>query len=156
MELKYIVCYSKIILYEEERSERNGGNNMSFIKEIDKGTNILRFYTSNQITNNIEAVKWLYAVKDMEGLTVNYICYTDMMNRQDEGNDSIELSADVSLSEMIDNYNNRDVHFILINGEYKNAPVGIGVDLRDRTVRLGIRKKIPADIKSIEKKLQLN
>ena len=156
MELKYIVCYSKIILYEEERSERNGGNNMSFIKEIDKGTNILRFYTSNQITNNIEAVKWLYAVKGMEGLTVNYICYTDMMNRQDEGNDSIKLSADVSLSEMIDNYNNRDVHFILINGEYKNAPVGIGVDLRDRTVRLGIRKKIPADIKSIEKKLQLN
>lgn len=100
-------------------------------------------------------MKWLYAVKDMEGLTVNYIRYTDMMNRQDEGNDSIKLNADVSLSEMIDNYNNRDVHFILINGEYKNAPVGIGVDLRDRTVRLGIRKKIPADIKSIEKKLQL-
>lgn len=47
------------------------------------------------------------------------------------------------------------MHFILINGEYKNAPVGIGVDLRDRAVRLGIRKKIPADIKSIEKKLQL-
>lgn len=45
---------------------------------------------------------------------------------------------------------------ISINGEYDNVPVVIGVDLRNRNIFLTTRNKIPADIKSIEKKLQLN
>ena len=78
----------------------------------------------------------------MEGLVVNYIRYTDLLNRLDEGNSSVQLNADVSLSEMINNYNNRDVDLISINGKYDNTPVVIGVDLRNRNVFLTTRKKI--------------
>ena len=92
----------------------------------------------------------------MEGLVVDYIHYKDLQNRSDEGSTSVRLNADVSLSEMINNYNNRNVDIITIVGEYDNALVVIGVDLRHRNVFLTTRKKIPADIKSIEKKLQLN
>ena len=91
----------------------------------------------------------------MEGLIVDYIYYSDLQNRSDEGSGSVRLNADVSLSEMINNYNNRNVDIITIVGEYDNALVVIGVDLRNRNVFLTTRKKIPADIKSIEKKLQL-
>lgn len=128
---------------------------MSFIKEKSSYTNIIRYYTSDLITCGIKAVEWIYAAKNMEGLVVNYIRYTDLLNRLDEGNSSVQLNADVSLSEMINNYNNRNVDIITIVGEYDNALVVIGVDLRNRNVFLTTRKKIPADIKSIEKKLQL-
>lgn len=129
---------------------------MSFIKEKSNVTNITRYYTSDIITCGIEAVKWICATKDIEGLIVDYIYYRDLQNRSDEGSGSVQLNADVSLSEMINNYNNRDVDLISINGEYDNAPVVIGVDLRNRNVFLTTRKKTPADIKSIEKILQLN
>lgn len=128
---------------------------MSFIKEKSSYTNIIRYYTSDLITCGIEAVEWIYAAKNMEGLIVDYIYYSDLQNRSDEGSGNVQLNADVSLSEMINNYNNRDVDFISINGEYDNAPVVIGVDLRNRNIAVTTRKKIPADIKSIEKKLQL-
>lgn len=128
---------------------------MSLIKEISNVTNITRCYTLDLITCGLEAVKWIYATKDTESLIVNYICYRDLQNRSDEGSTSVQLNADVSLSEMINNCNNRDVDLISINGKYDNAPVVIGVDLRNRNVFLTTRKKIPADIKSVEKKLQL-
>ena len=128
---------------------------MSFIKEKNNVTNITRYYTSDLITCGIEAVEWICTAKDMEGLIVDYIYYSDLQNRSDEGSGSVQLNADVSLSEMINNYNNRNVDIITIVGEYDNALVVIGVDLRNRNVFLTTRKKIPADIKSIEKKLQL-
>lgn len=90
---------------------------MSFIKEKSSYTNIIRYYTSDLITCGIEAVEWIYAAKDMEGLIVNYIRYTDLLNRLNEGSTSVKLNADVSLSEMIHNYNNRDVDIISINGK---------------------------------------
>ena len=129
---------------------------MSFIKEISNFYCSTRYYTSDLITCAIEAVEWIYTTKNMESLIVDCIHYRDLWHRSDEGSDSIQLNADVSLSEMINNYNTRDVDVISINGEYDNVPVVRGVDLRNRNIFLTTRNKIPADIKSIEKKLQLN
>jgi ssDNA-specific exonuclease RecJ len=128
---------------------------MSFIKEQDNGINITRYYKISQINSNLEAIDWISSIRHISGMATDYIYYSDLMNRSDEGSGNIQLDPKVNIDTMRSKFQERDVDLISIIGEFDEKPVVIGYSSQDKNVYITIRKKIPADINMLEKELNL-
>ncbi len=128
---------------------------MSLAKEIENNANITRYYTIGQLNTDIDALAWINEIRYKEDFSTNYLYFSDLDNRSDEGSANIQIDASADYSSMLEILNNRNVDIVLINCKYKGKPVVIGVDLRERMVYVTLRKRIPADFGEIEKELQL-
>lgn len=128
---------------------------MSLVKERNNGTNITRYYNLEQVFSNLSAVEWINSVRSISGVDVEYIYYSDLMNRSDEGSSNVQLDAQVAVDTMKQELKTRDVDIITLNGTFNGKPLVIGVDLRSNLVYLTIRKRKPADVELIEKMLKL-
>ena len=129
---------------------------MSFIKERSNFSNIIRHYHIQSISNQEEAVRWLCNVKDLPEINPNYFYFSDSMNRMDEGNTSIHLDPEISLDKMLNELSNREIDHIIVNAEFEDKPVVIGIDLHDYKITVLTRKKKMADIIMLEKLLKLS
>lgn len=128
---------------------------MSFVKERKNGTNITRYYELEQVFSNLSAVEWISSVRNISGIDVEYVYYSDLMNCSDEGSSNVQLDAQVTVDTMKQALEMRDVDIITLNGTFTGKPLVIGVDLRNNLVYLTIRKRMPADVELIEKILKL-
>ena len=128
---------------------------MSLVKERKNGTNITRYYKLEQVFSNLSAVEWISSVRSISGVDVEYVYYSDLMNRSDEGSSKVQLDAQVAVDTMKQELKMRDVDIITLNGTFNGKPLVIGVDLRNNLVYLTIRKRMPADVELIEKMLKL-
>ena len=128
---------------------------MSLVKERKYGTNITRYYKLEQVFSNLSAVEWISSVRSISGVDVEYVYYSDLMNRSDEGSSNVQLDAQVAVDTMKQELKMRDVDIITLNGTFNGKPLVIGVDLRNNLVYLTIRKRMPADVELIEKMLKL-
>ena len=128
---------------------------MGFIKERNNGTNITRYYNLEQVFSNLSAVEWISSVRNISGVDVEYIYYSDLINRSDEGSSNVQLDAQAAVATMKQELNTRDAAIITLNGTFNGKPLVIGVDLRSNLVYLTIRKRMPADVELIEKMLKL-
>lgn len=128
---------------------------MSFIREENSVANITYCYKLDYIQSNIDAVCWLSEARNITGLFTKYISFDDFLNRSDEGSDDIQFDSQVSTEELKQNLQNRRVDLISITGKYLDKPIIIGLNLSNYEIYLTIRKIVPADIKQIEKLLNL-
>lgn len=128
---------------------------MGLVKERKNGTNITRYYKLEQVFSNLSAVEWISSVRSISGVDVEYVYYSDLMNRSDEGSSNVQLDAQVAVDTMKQELKMRDVDIITLNGTFNGKPLVIGVDLRNNLVYLTIRKRMPADVELIEKMLKL-
>ena len=128
---------------------------MSLVKERKNGTNITRYYKLEQVFSNLSAGEWISSVRSISGVDVEYVYYSDLMNRSDEGSSNVQLDAQVAVDTMKQELKMRDVDIITLNGTFNGKPLVIGVDLRNNLVYLTIRKRMPADVELIEKMLKL-
>lgn len=128
---------------------------MSFVKERKNGTNITRYYELEQVFSNLSAVEWISSVRSINGIDVEHVYYSDLMNCSDEGSSNVQLDAQVAVDTMKQALEMRDVDIITLNGTFTGKPLVIGVDLRNNLVYLTIRKRMPADVELIEKILKL-
>jgi hypothetical protein len=134
---------------------------MALVKEYKKSYAITRRYASDQITCEIDAVKWISDARLIEGLQVEYMIYEDLINRQDEGNESMELRPDMSYEEMEYYYKKVSIDMITAECNYKGNFVIIGFDFREywKDHKLGpyitIDTRQPADIDKLERELKL-
>lgn len=71
---------------------------------------------------------WLSNVRKIPSISTDYIYFADLTNRFDEGSESIQLEADVGLSDMQKYIREHSIDDILLNGKYDEHPVVIGVD----------------------------
>ena len=128
---------------------------MGLVKERKNGTNITRYYKLEQVFSNLSAVEWISSVRSISGVDIEYVYYSDLMNRSDEGSSNVQLDAQVAVDTMKQELKMRDVDIITLNGTFNGKPLVIGVDLRNNLVYLTIRKRMPADVELIEKMLKL-
>lgn len=128
---------------------------MSFMKERNSRTNITRYYTFKKVNSSMTAVDWISSLRDVSGLITEYIYYSDLTNRSDEGSGNIQLDSQVTTEVMRLELKNRDVDLITLNCRFNDKPLVIGVDLRSNLVYLTIRKKTPINVELIEKVLNL-
>lgn len=128
---------------------------MSFVKERNNRTNITRYYTFKKVNSSMTAVDWISSLRDVSGLITEYIYYSDLTNRSDEGSGNIQLDSQVTTEVMKLELKNRDVDLITLNCRFNDKPLVIGVDLRSNLVYLTIRKKTPITVELIEKVLNL-
>ena len=128
---------------------------MSFVKERNTRTNITRYYTFEKVNSSMTVVDWISSLRDVSGLITEYIYYSDLMNRSDEGSGNIQLDSQVTTEVMKLELKNRDVDLITLNCRFNDKPLVIGVDLRSNLVYLTIRKKTPINVELIEKVLNL-
>ena len=128
---------------------------MSFVKERNTRTNITRYYTFKKVNSSMTAVDWISSLRDVSGLITEYIYYSDLTNRSDEGSGNIQLDSQVTAEVMKLALKKRDVDLITLNCRFNNKPLVIGVDLRSNLVYLTIRKKTPINVELIEKVLNL-
>ena len=128
---------------------------MSFVKERNNRTNITRYYTLEKVNSSMTAVDWVSSLRDVSGLVTEYIYYSDLINRSDEGSGNIQLDSQVTTEVMKLELKKRDVDLITLNCRFNDKPLVIGVDLRSNLVYLTIRKKTPINVELIEKVLNL-
>ena len=128
---------------------------MSFIREINNVANITYCYKLDSIQSDIDAVCWLSETRNITGLFTKYISFDDLFNRSDEGSGDIQFDSQVSIEELKQGLQNRRVDLISIAGNYLDKPIIIGLNLSNYEIYLTIRKTVPADIKQIEKALNL-
>ena len=128
---------------------------MSFVKERNTRTNITRYYTLEKVNSSMTAVDWISSLRDVSGLVTEYIYYSDLINRSDEGSGNIQLDSQVTTEVMKLELKKRDVDLITLNCRFNDKPLVIGVDLRSNLVYLTIRKKTPINVELIEKVLNL-
>lgn len=125
------------------------------MKERNNRTNITRYYTLKQVNSSMAAVDWISSLRNVSGIVAEYIYYSDLMNRSDEGSGNIQLDSQVTAEIMKLELKKRDVDLITLNCRFNDKPLVIGVDLRSNLVYLTIRKKTPANVELIEKVLNL-
>lgn len=70
------------------------------IKEKSNKTSITRYYRIQEVYSNLTALKWINFIKNLQCLDVNYIYYTDLLNRSDEGSQNIQFDSDVNIDTM--------------------------------------------------------
>lgn len=128
---------------------------MSLVKERNNATNIIRYYDIKIVKSNADVVNWISSIREFEGLTIDYIYYSDLVNRSDEGSGNIQIDAQASVDTLNYELQKRDVDMISINGSFYTKPVVIGIDLRNYLVCLTIRKRTPANVELLEKVLNL-
>lgn len=128
---------------------------MSLVKERNNKTNITRYYNLEQVSSNLSAAEWISSVRSISGVDVEYVYYSDLMNRSDEGSSNVQLDAQVTADTMKQEIKKRNVDFITLNCRFNGKPLVIGVDSRSNLVYLTIRKRMPADVELIEKTLKL-
>ena len=128
---------------------------MSFVKERNTRTNITRYYTFKKVNSSMAAVDWISSLRNVSGIVAEYIYYSDLMNRSDEGSGNIQLDSQVTTEVMKLELKKRDVDLITLNCRFNDKPLVIGVDLRSNLVYLTIRKKTPINVELIEKVLNL-
>lgn len=125
------------------------------IKEKSNKTNITRYYRIQEVDSNLTALKWINSIKNLQCLDVNYIYYSDLMNRSDEGSQNIQFDSDVNIDTMKQELQKRDIDLIILNCRFYNKPFVIGVDLRSSLIYLTIRKSNQVNIDLIEQKLKI-
>ena len=125
------------------------------IKEKSNKTSITRYYRIQEVDSNLTALKWINSIKNLQCLDVNYIYYTDLLNRSDEGSQNIQFDSDVNIDTMKQELQKRDIDLIILNGRFYNKPFVIGVDLRSSLIYLTIRKSNQVNIELIEQKLKI-
>lgn len=128
---------------------------MGLVKERSNKTNITRYYTLKQVNSSMDIVDWISSLRNVNGLVVEYIYYSDLINRSDEGSGNIQLDAQVTAEVMKLELKKRDVDLITLNCRFNDKPLVIGFDLRSSLVYLTIRKKTPVNIEAIEGVLNL-
>lgn len=128
---------------------------MSLIKEESNNTNLTRYYSISQAKTVDTAVMWISDIRRISSISTNYIYFSDLTNRFDEGSESVQLEANASLSDMKKCISENSIDDILLNGKYDGHPVVIGVDLYEKQAYITIRKKDPADINSLERALNI-
>lgn len=55
------------------------------MKERNNRTNITRYYTFKQVNSSMAVVDWISSLRNVSGIVAEYISYSDLMNRSDEG-----------------------------------------------------------------------
>jgi hypothetical protein len=128
---------------------------MSLIKEKINNNNITRYYSINQIKTVDAAVMWISNIRNIDSISTNYIYLSDLNNRFDEESKSIQLDANVDLSDLKKSIEESSVDIVLLNGKYNEYPIVIGVDLHERLVYITVRKNNLADINALETELSL-
>ncbi len=137
---------------------------MAFIEEIKTFSGaIIRYYKLDNINTDIDAVRWLSQVRNLEGFVASHIYFDDFLS-YDDGSERIEFTADVSLDELESNIKKRSIATISIVGYYKEELVVIGSNFDNHNNRklfvpyeIDISKRIgsPADIDDLAVKLNL-
>lgn len=129
---------------------------MALIRSIDNFSNLLKYYKVPDVTNEEDAVRWLNNVRYLSGIVVSYISLEDLLNRSDEGSESIEFNNEISFEDLKNAIHERSfISVISITGTYFNKPIVVGVDLRGYDEFITIRKKNAANIKALETALGL-
>ena len=99
---------------------------MAFIEEIKTFSGaIIRYYKLDNIKTEIDAVRWLSQVRNLEGFVASYIDFGDFLS-YDDGSERIEFRGDVNLSDLEENIKKRSIATISIVGYYKEELVVIG------------------------------
>lgn len=128
---------------------------MSFIKEISDSSNLTRYYYLENVNTNVEAISWLSSIREIDGFFTYYFSYKDLVNRSDEGSESIQINSQESLKKMKLELQNRKIDKITIVGDFFNKTMVIGVDLHTFEIHITIDKNDPADIQQMERLLNL-
>ena len=137
---------------------------MAFIEEIKTFSGaIIRYYKLDNIKTEIDAVRWLSQVRNLEGFIASYIDFDDFLS-YDDGSERIEFRGDVNLSDLEENIKKRSIATISIIGYYKEELVVIGSNFYNHNNRklfvpyeIDISKKIGSstDLDDLAIKLKL-
>ena len=128
---------------------------MSFIKEISDSSNLTRYYYLKNVKTNVDAISWLSSIRKIDGFFTYYFSFKDLLNRSDEGSESIQINSQESLEKMKCELQNRRIDKISIVGNFFNKIMVIGVDLHTFEIHITINKNDPANIQQMERLLNL-
>lgn len=129
---------------------------MALIRSKDSFSNLTNYYKVSGVTNEEDAVRWLNNVRYLPRIVVSYLSLEDLLNRSDEGSESIEFNNEISFEDLKNAIHKRScISIISITGTYFNKPIVVGIDLRGYDEFITIRKKDAADIKALEAALGL-
>ena len=129
---------------------------MSIIREKRNHSNITRYYQVQHVSNTEEATRWICLIVGLDEFETNYLYLSDLVNRWDEGSGDLQIDPPISEDAVLQEVVSRNADLISVNGKYKGKPIILGVDLKNYSVFVTLRKKEAADIESIERQLELN
>lgn len=137
---------------------------MAFIEEVKTFSGaIIRYYKLDNIKTEIDAIRWLSQVRNLEGFVASQIYFDDLLS-YDDGSERISFKGDANLNELEENIKKRSIATICIVGYYKGELVVIGSNFYNYNNRelfvpyeIDISKKIdsPADIDDLATQLKL-
>lgn len=128
---------------------------MGLVREKRNSSNLTRYYRDENLAGRGALIRRLCEARALDGVSISYILLSDLLNRSDEGSDSIRLSGDAGPEDIEDEVNKRNIDMISAYGTFRDKPVVIGINLIRTEVFITIRKSSPADIDALEKELSL-
>ena len=128
---------------------------MRRIRDVDTKWNTTFRYRAEEKQTKEEQLNWLADAMQSGNLQIKYISIADLKNRNSEGGTSATFQETGSKQDFIQKCMSYDPDIVSFAATYREKPVVIGVDLRDATFFLTIRKKMPADYQSLECELFL-
>lgn len=128
---------------------------MSRLNEKKNAHNTITYYFVESVNDNRSTACWMASLLKNNILVSEYITLKDLANRNDEGNTNKQLTAKATYDEIVKELDQREIDIISITGKFDGKPIVVGVDLRDCHVFVTTRNKESADLRMIEKQLDL-
>lgn len=122
---------------------------MILVSEKEHTSVITKTYRVELIKSSADIVIWVNAIRECDNIKVNFIEFSDLNRRSDEGSNSIQFNADVSAEDLRDAFRHYDVDMISVSGHYRGANIVIAVDLRSKLVSITTRKSNPVNYDSL-------
>ena len=129
---------------------------MAKVSTINKPYNTITYYRLDSLVDEQSIILWICWVLKRRNISPEYITLRDSFNRSDEGNTSIQITADQATEEIImDEFSKRDIDQISITGEYLGRMIVIGIDIFSLKIYVSYDNDEPVDMESLEKELEL-
>lgn len=111
------------------------------------------WYKPNSLPENI--AQWVDMARNAEGVNAGSISYIDFWGNSIVGNDSIEFSGQTDTNILRKELKDRNIDFIVINGEYENRPLKICFRMYRNEIGVTSYDNDPVNIGKLEKALHL-
>ena len=128
---------------------------MEVVKERRRASNLTRYYRADDLADGDAIIRRLCDIRAIEGLDISYIVLRDLVNRSEEGSDTLRLSGNAQIEELQRELQAREVDMISLDGTFMGKPIVIGAGLRNLELFVTVRLNNKADIDAIEKELSL-
>ncbi len=113
-------------------------------------------YTDERVYDLKSASSWIAKAAKIPSLETDYISLRDLTNRNDEGNNSSQISGKSSSIEIYNKAQKADIDSISLTGKYKGKLIVVGVNLRNRFISITLKNSSIDLIKEIQGALNLD